>query len=68
MLVLQAAALQILMVCGDQRNLVETEGEFFALRDSRRDRGGGILILLHFLDIDSQITRAPYASNQLNSY
>jgi hypothetical protein len=34
MLVLQAAVLQILMVCGDQGNLVEKEGEVFALRDS----------------------------------
>lgn len=59
MLVLQAAALQILITCSDQDNMIETEGEVFALRDSmldRRDRGGGILILLNFLDIDVQIT------------
>lgn len=38
--------------------MIETEGEVFALRDSmldRRDRGGGILILLNFLDVDVQI-------------
>jgi hypothetical protein len=43
MLVLQAAALQILIMCSDQDNMIETEGEVFALRDSmldRRDRGG----------------------------
>jgi hypothetical protein len=59
MLVLQAAALQILITCSDQDNMIETEGEVFALRDSmidRRDKGGGILILLNFLDIDGQIT------------